>query len=181
MRSLPLILAAGALLLASRGAGASASVTGAPNTGAPPGDAWIRSRWEEARAQLAAAGYAPELAARIAAALVAQWGHETGWGRAEWGHNVGNMKTGGAAWQGATWRYGTDVYRAYPTLAAGIADHIRLLRSGRYAAAWQLLAQGDDGNAWHDAILRAGWHPWSQTSVDEYRSERARVARVTGA
>lgn len=184
-----LVLLAGLVLLAARrGAarGAASSLAGAQlvtaaRTGGADAVAWTRSRWGALRDFLAARGMPPQLAARVAADVVTHWADETGWGRSEWLYNVGNIKAY-RGWSGAYQVLPDGLsYRAYQSLRDGIADTVALLEAPRYAAAWAALTrEGGDGRAWMDALMHAGWHPWSQAALDRYTSERATVRQRVG-
>lgn len=192
MAAPPVVLLAVALvlMLARRGAAASSSARSlagaqlvtAQRTGGTDAHAWTATRFSALRDFLTAArGLDAARAAAVAAAVVAHWARETGWGRAEWLYNVGNIR----AFHGWTGRYqvlpdGLS-YRAYATLRDALADTVALLEAPRYRAAWDQLAADGDGARWYDALMRAGWHPWSQASVDEYRAVRATVRDRVGA
>lgn len=145
-------------------------------TGGTDAHAWTRTRVAAAQRVLAAQGYDAATARRLAVALVAQWARETGWGRAEWNHSVGNIKATG--WQGDYHRLSDgQYYRSYPTLDEGVADAIRLHQSSRYRAAWDHLVSTGDPVGWYDRIMRAGYHPWSQEALTDMQSIAARVDR----
>lgn len=117
-------------------------------------------------------------AENAAAAVVAHWAREVGWGRDEWAFNVGNIKAS-AGWHGAAQTLPDGrVYRAYPSLSAGVADTLALLESPAYSGAWSYLVATGDGGGWYDRLMHAGWHPWSQGALDEYASIHARVRRT---
>lgn len=184
-----LLAAAVLLMLSQRRDGASSAArslagaqrVSAQHTGGADARAWTVSRFAALRDFLAARGLDAARAAAVAAAVVAHWARETGWGRSEWLYNVGNIK----AFRGWTGLYqvlpdGLS-YRAYQSLRDGVADTVALLESPRYRAAWDQLAADGDGARWYDAIMRAGWHPWAQESLDEYRAVRAMVRDRVGA
>jgi hypothetical protein len=146
------------------------------HTGGTDAHAWTRTRVAAAQQVLAAQGYDAATARRLAVALVAQWARETGWGRAEFNYAVGNIKA--SNWQGDYHRLSDgSYYRAYPTLNEGVADAIRLHRSGRYREAWEYLVAHADPVGWYDRIMRAGYHPWSQEALSDMSSIAARVDR----
>ena len=72
-------------------------------------------------------------------------------------------------------------YCDYPSLEAGVSATLNLILAPRYAAGWSRFVADGDAVGWFDRLLRAGWHPWSQASVDSFRSEYARVQRTVGA
>lgn len=96
--------------------------------------------------------------ARLFAAHVAR---ETGWGRAVWDNNFGNIKAQGG-WTGPffvlTDRLGfTDPYRAYATPDEGLAAVVRLVSgSPRYAGAWSQLLAGDPN--WYGTLGMEGYY-----------------------
>lgn len=153
------------------------------NTGRAAGldqAAWTRARYAAALARLSAS-YDPAVAAHMATALVTQWALECGWGRAEWDFNLGNI-TPGSNYQGDVHRLSNGrLYRAYASLDAGLTDTLRLLGSHLYAAAFARLAAGADPVDWYSDLMHAGWNPWSQRDLDEYRGTLASVRRILGA
>lgn len=151
----------------------------AQRTGGTDQTAWTRSRYAALVDVLRGLGVAsPE---NVAAAVVAHWARETGWGRSEWWFNVGNIKdTSGWTGDGQVLPDGL-AYRAYPDLASGVRDTVALLRAPRYAPAWNYLVTTGDGLGWYNLLMHAGWHPWTQTALDEYASIRARVGRLVNA
>lgn len=170
-------------------------------------DAWVRSRHGAAYNVLLDRGLEPSLAWWVAATLVAQWVRETGGGRNEWGCSEGNIRAT-ASWDGAV-QYlqgGDDAteapYRAYPTepnCETGVADAIRLAIDGRlyHPAYLRLLASANGGPyavgasrqyavpidsvQWYANVMRAGWNPYTQAGLDEYRSIAGTVAGIVGA
>lgn len=101
---------------------------------------------------------APELARASVLVLIAQWGLETGFGRAMHANNIGNIKH--VAGDGhdfvefrcdeivrgvETWFDPPDpatMFRAYASLVDGVQDYISLLRR-HFAAAWPCVVVGD--------------------------------------
>lgn len=155
--------------------------TGGSGTGADR-DAWIRSRHGALVAILRAQGVANAWA--VASGIVPHWGDETGWGRAEYGHNVGNIRQTSAC-PNAHLIQGSDdavprPYCDYATLDEGMRATVALLHAQRYAAAWNYLLLTGDGVGYFDRLMRGGWHAWSQESLDSYRSEYSRVVRTVG-
>lgn len=133
------------------------------STGGPPAQ-WILER----RAALERAGV-PDWAQR---AILAHWARETGWGRAEWNWNVGNIRAFPGAWRGqVVWLTGRDgrlPYRAYRTLEEGVTDYVRLITRGRYRRAWDDFAQHRDPVRWYRDILAAGYSPLTDQAVREF-------------
>ena len=152
-------------------------------------DTWIHTRLREARRALTASSAGPTLYTianpdareRAARALVAHWAIETGWGEYEEGYGIAGVRAG-PGWTGAT-RVGSRTgatYRAYPDLASAIADALSIYTRAPYATAWldlisdrQPLRPRPDDNrgdprAWYAAILRAGWHPYTDAAAEEF-------------
>lgn len=187
----PLVLGALALwLLSGRSSGSSSSgassLAGAQlvptrATGGTDPVAWTRSRYDALRSAMAAVDDRNVYRDAAAAAIVAHWARETGWGRAEWNFNVGNIKAFNN-WTGLYQRLADGLlYRAYPDIGSGIADTLTLLRSSRYRAAWDYLLSTGDGRGWYDRLMHAGWHPWSEAALTEFDSIRNRVRERVGA
>jgi hypothetical protein len=125
--------------------------------------------------------------------MVAQWTRETGHGRAEWWFNVGNIKGRGTpvpdgerGWHGVVQRLADGkVYRAYDSVEDGIEDWLRLMegpraqgRAGLYTEAWRYLVKSGDGPGWYARVLRAGYSPYSDGAVREFKDV---VRQLTGA
>src|SRR6185295_10826759 len=75
---------------------------------------------------------------------------ETGWGKAIWNNNIGNIKASGRLKGPYFWmtdaRKERDRYRAYDTLDDGLEDDLALIRDlPRYRDAWAML-QAEDPN-----------------------------------
>lgn len=94
-------------------------------------------------------------------------------GSSEWGYNIGNIR----CFRHPTCHVLSDRldYRAYPSLDEGVKATIDLASRGRYSGAWDYLIATGDGLGWYDRLMRAGWHPWSQQGLDEFRSVNRRV------
>jgi len=143
-------------------------------------EAWVRARYE----LLAAITGSP----RIAAALLAHYTRETGWGRSEHNHSLGNIRWTGAG--PAFYQQGADdptprPYRAYDSAEEGARDAVRLASSGRYAAGWQRLLAGGSEAEWYSRLMQpadgvAGWHPYSDGALDEFVSILATVRALVG-
>jgi hypothetical protein len=142
--------------------------------------AWVRDRY----ARLAAATGSP----RVAAALLAHYVRETGWGRSEHNFALGNIR-----WTGtgpAFYQQGDDdpqprPYRAYEDAGDGVRDAVRLASSGRYAAGYQRLLAGGSEAEWYSRLMQpadgvAGWHPYSDASLEEYVSILGTVRGILG-
>jgi hypothetical protein len=169
-------------------------VVEAHRTGRPPGwtrehdtielrRAWVRTRHVAIVRAIMSRNVPFEAAWRMGLALVAHYVRECGWGRAEWNWSLGNIRwTRG--WPKAHMLHGGDdteprPYRAYDSLEAGAEDAVRLASTGPknaahpngiYAPSWAKLLDGGDAVQWYDGLVRAGWHPWSQAGIDEFRS-----------
>lgn len=144
-----------------------------------------RAQWVTSRAAaLQAIGLPP----RVAAALVAHYARETGWGRSEWNYALGNIR-----WRGtgpAFLQQGSDdpvprPYRAYDSLEDGVRGAVGLASSGRYAAGWQALMNGGREIDWYLRLMvpapgTAGWHPYSDNALDEYASVLGTVRDMMG-
>jgi hypothetical protein len=144
---------------------------------------WLRSLFDVLVHLLTDRGVPLDLALPVARALMAHLARETGWGRNEWGHAPGNIKCRGSyapederGWHGdCHWltnrNDGRQLYRSYPNIREGLADYLRLMESRTYRGAWHhLLRHPEDGVGWYDRLMRAGYHPWSQEGLNEYRS-----------
>lgn len=146
-------------------------------------DAWIRSRHGALAAELAARGVGNAHA--VAIPIVAHWAEETGWGRAEYNYNIGNIRNVGQCPRAHLIQGGDDAqprpYCAFSSLNEGVARTLDLVTAPRYTAAFAHLTATGDGLGWFDRLLRAGWHPWSQSSVNDFVSIQSRVARTVGA
>lgn len=157
--------------------------------------AYVKARHAAAVAVLREMGIGAVIAWAMAIALVAHWVREGGWGRNEWRFNVGNIRARG--WDGETvlLKGGDDPeprpYRAYTSAEEGVRDAIRLASTGPttrarpqgiYRPAWEhlLASGGTDGLGWYDRLMKAGWHPWSQDGLDEYRSIHRTVSGFVG-
>ncbi|MDE1902716.1 MAG: glucosaminidase domain-containing protein [Alphaproteobacteria bacterium] len=112
--------------------------------------------------------------------LLAQAALESGWGRSIPGNNLFGVKAG-AGWNGgtvqaytheasATGEVGeTTQFRAYPSLAAAVADYVQLIaHNARYRAA---LGAGADPMAYGQALVAGGY-----ATDPDYASKLAAVA-----
>lgn len=176
-------------------------------TGGNDRAAWARSRHAAAVAEFERRGLDRSTAWWVSAALVSQWARETGWGRNEWSCSEGNIRAT-SAWHGDTMLLqGSDdsapaPYRAYPVepnCETGVADAIHLAVDGsHYRSAYErLVASAANGpyvvgnatryavpldlTTWYSDVMYAGWNPWTQAGLDEYRSIAGTVAGIVGA
>jgi len=143
-------------------------------------EAWVRARYE----LLAAITGSP----RVAAALLAHYTRETGWGRSEHNYSLGNIRWTGAG--PAFYQQGADdpqprPYRAYDSAEEGARDAVRLASSGRYAAGWQRLLAGGPEAEWYSRLMQpadgvGGWHPYSDAALDEFASILRTVRALVG-
>ena len=112
--------------------------------------------------------------------LLAQAALESGWGRSMPGNNLFGVKAG-AGWDGDTVQAHTHEasangavgetaqFRAYPSLAAAVADYVQLIaRNARYRAA---LGAGTDPLAYGQALVAGGY-----ATDPDYASKLAVVA-----
>src|SRR5579872_665189 len=112
--------------------------------------------------------------------LLAQAALESGWGRSMPGNNLFGVKAG-AGWDGDTVQAHTHEasangavgetaqFRAYPSLAAAVADYVQLIaRNARYRAA---LGAGTDPLAYGQALVAGGY-----ATDPDYASKLAAVA-----
>lgn len=160
-------------------------------------EAWTRTRHAAAVDVLTRRGLSLPEAWAVATALVGHWAVECGWGRAEWGFNVSNVKPH-TAWTGPVHRLSDGLlYRSYTSLADGVADSIGLAAgtgsNPAYAAPWRYLLETGDAQGWYSRLLCPpdasacppstgnGWHPWSGPALATYRSTYARAASIVGA
>lgn len=137
---------------------------------------WLRSRFDALRAL--------GLTDRTAAALLSHYTRETGWGRSEHNFALGNIRWTQGVGGPAFYQQGSDdptprPYRAFGSLDDGARAAVALASSGRYAGAWSALQGGAPETEWYARLMDAGWHPYSDASLDDYagvlRSVRARL------
>lgn len=161
----------------------AATRTGQSSRSRADQDAWIRSRHAALYAEMKRRGILN--AWNLSVFPVAHWGDETGWGHSEWNFNIGNICSRGQCVNAHLLQGGDDAvprpYCAYGSLDEGVARTLNLILTPRYAGSWQYLTSTGDGIGWFDRLLREGWHPWSQASMDAFRSEQSRVSRLVGA
>ncbi len=155
--------------------------------------AWVVTRHAALVRDLLGRGVPFERAWAMAIAIVAHYVRECGWGRAEWNYSVGNVRWTRGYPKAHLLDGGDDAeprpYRAFDTLAEGVADAVRLAMGGPkndahpngiYAPAWAHLLGGGDPVRWYDMLMRAGWHPWSQKGLDEFRNILGTVRGYVG-
>lgn len=142
-----------------------------------------------------------------AIALLGHWIREVSHGRSEHNFAVGNIRATNAAWPNGLVHYlqgGDDAqpapYRAYASVDAGVEDSVRLAVDGsRYRPAMQrLLASESNGPyvvsygsrsvqfpvdvvQWYADLMNAGWHPYTDAGLDEFRSTVISAAQAVGA
>jgi hypothetical protein len=143
-------------------------------------DAWLRDRYA---LLLASTG-----SSRVAAALLAHYARETGWGRDEHNFALGNIRWTGSG--PAFYQQGADdpvprPYRAHDSAEDGVRDAVRLASSGRYAAGYQRLLAGASEAEWYSRLMApaddvAGWHPYSDVGLREYVSILGTVRSILG-
>ena len=126
---------------------------------------WVRSRFDALRA----AG-ANE---RSAAALLAHYAVETGWGRNEHNYALGNIRWTSSVGGPAFYQQGGDdavprPYRAFNSLEDGARAVLALASGGRYSTAWQALQVGAPETEWYSRLMVAGWHPYSDSGLETY-------------
>lgn len=140
---------------------------------------WINARVSELIAQLRQQGFTWGWAASLSIPLIAQAWRETGKGTKEWNYNLANEKPSNAhvaddhlGWHGAyIYRTGNDGkswYRAYDSLADGVADFLWLVQLQRYQPAWRYLLETGDGRGWYERLMNAGYNPRFPGDLDEY-------------
>lgn len=173
------------------------------NTGGPTRRAWVQSRHAACVAELMARGVDFAVAWDVAVAIVAHWTRETGWGDHEHNFAIGNARAG-AAWTGDVfYQQGDDdpvpaPYRAYATLAEAVRNAVGLLTARRYAKTLAALVRSvatgartrvtyrgefdvvGDPVAYYRDLMVAGWHPYSDASLDDYRGVLKTVAAWVG-
>lgn len=97
---------------------------------------------------------------RQALLFIAHKARESGWGKAVWNFNFGNIKTGSqirGPWFWLTDKRGPDKYRAYDTAEDGIWDNVELIRKlSRYKKAWAMLIAEDPN--WYGELGLSGYY-----------------------
>lgn len=165
---------------------------------------WSRTRHAAALAALLRRGVPYEQAWWFAIALIGHYAHETGWGRSETDFALGNIRARDD-WPGPVhFLQGSDdpvpaPYRAYATLDEGVEDSVRLAVEGAryrpsavallasYGGTYVVSADGRtvafpmDVQNWYASLTRAGWHPYSEASMQTFRGTVTRAAQAIGA
>ena len=141
---------------------------------------WVRTRHAAIVAELVRMGWAFAAAWVAAISILAHYTRECGWGRAEYNYSLGNIRAFG--WSGLFHVLSDHLdYRAYPTLAEGVRGNLALASGGRYAGAWSILrADPANGREWYAALMRAGWHPYSDAALRDYDGVRSRLVEWVG-
>lgn len=152
---------------------------------------WLRTRFLAAVQALHRRGIEPEDATAIARAFVDHWYSEVGpeRDRAEWNFNVGNIACAGTpdldgqpfGWRGDCVVVRSGTYRAYPTLADGVSDYVRL-QVARYAAPLAFLWRNPEARTdWYARILRAGYSPYTDAKVRAFATVDRAFVRLAHA
>lgn len=155
------------------GSGRQVPVT---RTGEDDFAAWVRHRL--ALAVVTVAALEVEHVDDVAIALVAQWAHETGKGKAEFNFNLGgwtarkgdDFHTANDALTGSSFRW-----TAYPDLPTAVDDQVKRLRLG-FPHAWALLNAAPLSSEWIEELGRAGYYTADPT--DYARAWQALDAEV---
>ena len=169
---------------------------------------WVRSRHAAAVKALEDIGIPYAQAWWVAVALMGHWSREVGAdGHAELDCAVGNIRAS-TDYPLVHYLQGSDdvrpaPYRAYPAdpnCEAGVADSVRLAAQGsRYRPVMQALLASESGGPYvvtygsrsiafpidaenfYRRLMLAGWHPYSDAAMAEYRGTVTSVARIVGA
>lgn len=164
-------LAAGSVLLLTRSSGARAPAARAlaggssstarsvprRRTGQATHAQWARSRLAVVRSILTAAGERePE---RLARAVVAHWGLETGLGSSEDNFNLGNVGFYARANDPSPLYFvrGGRRWRAYPSLDRAARDYLDIVRGSRYSPAWEALRNGASAGEYAALLVSLGY------------------------
>lgn len=114
---------------------------------------WVIVRVSVSNVALNQNGYDEAVYPQASMAACACWALETGWGRAEWNFNVGNIHANGWPGDSAVLSNGEEI-RVYPSVEAGIADWWRLVvEAPRYESA-EAAFLTDHGTDWEYLL---GW------------------------
>lgn len=140
---------------------------------------WARSRGGVLLRLLVARGLPAAIAFAVMTVLLAHLWREVGGGRFEFDNNPGNIKAT-PSWRGhAAYRTnvvdGRQPYRAYSSITEGLDAYLRHLENERYGPALAQLIADRDGERWYAAVMRAGYHPFSDEALREWRSIHRRV------
>lgn len=151
----------------------------AVRTGGTPGLPWARSRYAALLLAWRSRGLPWPEARRLAAGVLPHLVRETGWGRAEWDYDPGNIKCAG---YGLCQRLPDgQTYRAYLTLGGGVEAYVRLLEAPRYRGALAYLLATGDGRGWYERLVRAGYSTNTPAALVAASSDYASIARRLGA
>jgi hypothetical protein len=140
---------------------------------------WARSRGAVLMRLLMARGLPAAIAFAVMTVLLAHLWREVGGGRYEFDNNPGNIKAS-SSWRGdAAYRTnvvdGRQPYRAYASIADGLDAYLRHLENARYGTALAQLIADRDGVRWYAAVMRAGYHPFSEEALREWSSIHRRI------
>lgn len=129
-------------------------------TGGQPLTQWFNDRFGLALEVLAPNVPAERLRA-IALAVVAQWAHETGRGKAEFNFNMGGWRARKTDpyFVARDVQTGRELYRwtAYPDLPNAVADQLRRLHD-RFPSAWARLVAEPNTSGWIEELGRKGYY-----------------------
>jgi hypothetical protein len=126
---------------------------------------WAQSRGAVLMRLLIARGLPTAIAFAVMTTLLAHLWREVGGGRYEFDNNPGNIKAS-PSWAGLA---------AYASIAEGLDAYLRHLENARYGAALAQLVADRDGARWYAAVMRAGYHPFSDEALNEWRSIHRRI------
>lgn len=143
-------------------------------TGGTDRRAWVVSRGQALYDAFRRRGLPVSVSLAAAVGILPHAILETGWGRAEWNYNLGNIKCAG--FDACTTQPDGLSYRAYRSAEEGTEAYVRLLEVARYRPALVYLLATGDGAGYYDRLMREGWTgQWSQASLDTYRSIARRL------
>lgn len=131
------------------------------NTGEGSQSLWAQHRFALARALLEVSNVAQAVSGsrdidRVALAVVAHWGLETGLGQNEDNGNVGNIRW----FSGNRFDWflrGRLRWRAYPTVSAGAQDYLSLVAGTRYGSAFSALVAGATPQQYATRLVELGY------------------------
>jgi hypothetical protein len=140
---------------------------------------WARSRGGVLLRLLIARGLPSAVAFAVTTVPLAHLWREVGGGRYEFDNNPGNIKAT-SRWRGfAAYRTnvvdGRQPYRAYASITEGLDAYLRHLENARYGRALAELIAERDGERWYASVMRAGYHPFSDEALREWRSIHRRI------
>lgn len=146
------------------------------STGSKDEHAWTLSRFKAARSLLKMA--APDLPDHdaVARSVVAHWGIETAWGKAENNWNVGNIRpVKGQAFFSLP---EAGDFRAFGSLTDGITAYAKLLQNG-YAECMMSLAMAPETADWFQCLADHHYFGDPKDVRAIYTAARARVEKAT--